>query len=1034
MRFKILLAAAGIFISTLVAAQDKIRISGNVQDEKKQPFEGVAVMVKGTNIGTVTDASGNYTLEVPKDAKTLVFSYTGYASKEFPINPNQGNYVLNVDFEESGVGLNQVIVSASRKREKLLDAPASVSVLGTERIERNVVTTPVEQLKTTPGVDLMRTGLISSNVVIRGFNNIFSGSVFNVVDNRIGSVPSLRVNAYQLVPLSNLDYEKIEVVRGPASALYGPNASSGVIHIMTKSPLEQKKKFETSVAMTTGFTVLDKSVQQLNIGQHGDQTFTGNPNPDNIIGQTKRKIFSGNIINPELRHSGRLFDGKFGYKVSGSYFQALDYPNYDPREPFDGDSLLFGSVINGQIFRPDTLGYETDANGNIIDSTLRLNIKRFQKDFRIRKYTADARIDIRPINDITIIVNGGLAGSRNIELTGLGAAAAGGPTGAWIYWYFQTRFMWKNLFIQYFLNSSDAGNTFLIPQLSQSARNDYHAVSPPRPYKVQRLVDQSKLHVIQAQHSINPLEKLNLIYGFDVFMTRPDTKGTINGRFETRDNLTQIGGYFQAEYEPLKWLKAVSAFRIDYNNIIGPKGTAFSPRGALVFKPAQGHNIRITFNRAFDSPTTLNQFLDLSNGLIPNGINVRGIGNPYGWRYNFATDANGNRIVQFKTAPWGGTQGQWVTFGDKSINVAMFDSLKNYLISNFAKATGNIFIATSLVNAILDGIAGPGGTVANAEQISIDYANFAQTKDLASSIQDVKRFEDLKKINNSNTQTLELGYKGFLFNKLSLQTDIYWTRISNYVSPLRSASGAVVLDAKSYLGGYDYANNRIDTNGVLYQNLYVKNGDMNSLLVGVLDGVPALQNPSIVPSIQGSVWDELVVMTYQFPLGTITPDDSSLINSDYILTFKNLGRLDVFGLDFGFQYNAIEDNRQLLQAGGSLSWVNKDQLTLSSGERVPLNAPKLKSSVMLDYTMKNIGLSVGTTFRYQMGFEAASAVYSGFVKPAYLLDARISYRPKFYEGLLLSVNINNVTNYMWRSFPGTPLMGTQLFARAQVSF
>lgn len=51
-------------------------------------------------------------------------------------------------------------------------------------------------------------------------------------------------------------------------------------------------------------------------------------------------------------------------------------------------------------------------------------------------------------------------------------------------------------------------------------------------------------------------------------MTRPDTRGTINGRFEERDNLTQAGGYLQGEYDPFKWLKLLAAIRVDYNSII----------------------------------------------------------------------------------------------------------------------------------------------------------------------------------------------------------------------------------------------------------------------------------------------------------------------------------------------------------------------------------------------------------------------------------------------------------------------------------
>jgi iron complex outermembrane receptor protein len=1023
------------FLFTVAAiAQETVRISGNVQDEKKEGLMGAVVKVKGTTTGTTTDASGNYTLEVPKDSKTLVVSYVGYDDKEVNYDTKLGNQVVNVDMAMTNIALNQVVISASKKPEKLLDAPASISVIGQEKLERNVVTTPVEQLKTTPGVDVMRTGLVSSNVVVRGFNNIFSGSVLNVIDNRWGSVPSLRINAYQLVPTSNLDFQKIEVVRGPASALYGPNASSGVVHIMTKSPLDQEKKFETTVAMTTGFTVLDKPSQQQAIGRYGNEYFTGNPNPDSIVGYTKKKITSGNIINPEIRHSGKLWGGKFGYKISGSYFQAQDYPVYDSREPYDGDSLVFGSVVNGLTFRPDTLSYQTDGSGKIIDSTLKLDMKRFQKDFKIRKFTADARIDIKPIDDITLVISGGLAGARNVELTGLGAAAAGGPTGSWIYWYLQARFTWKRLFVQYFINSSDAGNTFLIPQLSQSARNDYNSTSPPEAYQVQRLVDKSKLHGIQVQHSWNPLEQLGFVYGVDVLLTRPNTNGTINGRFENRDNCNQVGGYLQGDYEPLKWLKLVAAFRVDYNSITN--NVSFSPRAAAVFKPAVGHNIRLTYNRAFDAPNTLNQFLDLSNGLIPNGINVRGIGNPYGWEYNYGTDGSGNQIVQYREAPWGRTSDiQWHNFGDKSNNAKMFDYLSGYLVNTFAENLGgNTILAQSLVNQIFSGIKGTGGSVENAEQLSVDYANFATTKDLSSSIQNAGSFKNLNKINNSFTQTLELGYKGLLFNKLSVQLDLYWTRISNYVSSLRSASGAVMLDHSTYLGAYDANTNQIDTNGQLYKNLYANNGALNNLLVPILDGAASLQNPSIVKPQAGSVWDEFIVMTYQFPMGTITPNDSNYVGSDYIVTYKNLGRLDVFGLDFGFQYNAYEDKAHSVMAGGSLSWVNKDQLKLSSGENVPLNAPRVKWSLTFDHLVKKIGLGYGLTFRHQIGYEANSAVYFGTVKPAYLLDARVSYRPNFYKNLLFSINVNNVANYQWQSFPGTATMGTQFFAKAQVTF
>ena len=114
---------------------------------------------------------------------------------------------------------------------------------------------------------------------------------------------------------------------------------------------------------------------------------------------------------------------------------------------------------------------------------------------------------------------------------------------------------------------------------------------------------------------------------------------------------------------------------------------------------------------------------------------------------------------------------------------------------------------------MFNGIAGQGGTIDSAKMILLDYANFATTKDYGSSIQDVSKFKNLKKINNSYTQTLELGYKGLIAGKLSIQVDGYWSRISNYVSALRSASGAVMFDWQTYLG-------QKAPGGKLYDNLH----------------------------------------------------------------------------------------------------------------------------------------------------------------------------------------------------------------------
>ena len=568
----------------------------------------------------------------------------------------------------------------------------------------------------------------------------------------------------------------------------------------------------------------------------------------------------------------------------------------------------------------------------------------------------------------------------------------------------QAKFRWKKLFIQYFVNASDAKNTYLIPQLTPFSRQTTTYYSP---YEVQRLVDKSKLHGFQIQHAWTPIKKLNLVYGADAILTLPQSDGTIYGRFDGHDKLFQAGAYIQGEYDPLRWLKLVAAMRFDYNNIIN--NLSYSPRVAVVFKPAQGQNIRITFNRAFDSPSSLEQFLDLANGQIPNGINVRGIGNPYGYKYQY--DASGN--VQFITAPYNGGSGTWVTVNNKSNNYQYFDSAVTLIANSLAKQSGTPqVLVQAIINALFNGISGPTGLIQGANQEVIDYAALAQTKQVVKF--QPTDFKNLSRINNQTTQTLELGYKGLLFGKLQFSADAYWTHQENYVGALTSASGAVIFD--------------LVNDPALVARLKANAAPLYAQL-SALDNRAPYQNPNLVKPDSGAVWDEVLVLLSQLPIGTVTPKDPK-VGSDYILTYQNLGTLDLFGIDLGLQYQATKD----IAIGGSFSWVNKNEIQVSTGQMAPLNAPKFKSSLTFDHTISKVGFGYGFSWRWQDAYPGNSSVYIGTVSAANLFDARVTYRPKFYKKLLLAVNVNNIFNYHWQSFPGAVHLGTTLLWKAMITF
>jgi iron complex outermembrane receptor protein len=148
--------------------------SGQVVDVKSgEPVVGVNILVQETISGTTTDLEGRFTLSLSEKAETLTFRFVGYKEKEKTIDKSSDEVELTVALEETEVGLDEVVVSASKHEEKVLDAPASISVLNADEIEEKPVTSPVNHLEEVEGVDIMKTGIISSNVNVVLQNNAY---------------------------------------------------------------------------------------------------------------------------------------------------------------------------------------------------------------------------------------------------------------------------------------------------------------------------------------------------------------------------------------------------------------------------------------------------------------------------------------------------------------------------------------------------------------------------------------------------------------------------------------------------------------------------------------------------------------------------------------------------------------------------------------------------------------------------------------------------------------------------------------------
>ena len=296
---RLLPGAASLLFAATAAAQSGSLNGRITTSDAGRPLDNARVSVSdGVRTAGVatTGVAGQYAVpNLVAGTYTVVISRIGFQLQRFPgivIRAGQQT-ALNAAMAEIPTQLNAVVTTASRRPEKALDAPASLSVVTSETIERKPSISVADLVKGQPGIDVSSGGIAQSNIVARGFNNAFSGSLLMLQDYRFAGVPSLRVNVPYLSLGQSEDIERVELLLGPASALYGPNSGAGVLHVITKSPFSSQ-----------GTTL---SVQG------GEQS-----------------IFRGAV-----RHAGTA-GKRFGYKLSGEYMRGDDFFYDDPGEP---DSL-----------------------------------------------------------------------------------------------------------------------------------------------------------------------------------------------------------------------------------------------------------------------------------------------------------------------------------------------------------------------------------------------------------------------------------------------------------------------------------------------------------------------------------------------------------------------------------------------------------------------------------------------------------------------------------------------------------------------
>ena len=972
------LTVLGLFCVNLLLAQTTIR--GTVTDaETDSPIPGVNIVIQGTTDGTNTDFDGNFSFSTNQDAPfTIEVSSVGFSTQSIEVTSS--DQVINVALQP-GEKLDEIIVSASRRPQKVQDAPASVSVVSAKDIENSAVAVdPVRHLVNVPGVQIQQQSANTLNIEMRAGSGVFGTSALPILDYRFLTNPSAGTFFTQQAGLSNIDIAKIEVVRGAASALYGPGVTSGVVHFMSKNPIDYPG---TTVELLGG---------------------------------------EMNTLGAALRHAYASENKKFGYKINLKYTEGDDFGlNPDETVDEDGDGIADATTIAGFA----RAIYQPVIRNNMVDPTqqgdLLLSISDLDDNYdgnplatRYQNFAANGHLEFRPDEDTSAFLSAGFAQGGALFFNSQGAGYQDGRD----YWT-QARIQKGGLFALVSYNYRDGGGTKDPTFLYNSG---FRQVAETKALEAQ----------IQYNFDVPGFLNSNFTVGADHRNTKSNSAYTLYGRNEDNDDYIITGAYLQGTSELSDQLELTYAARYDQFNILDEGG--FSPRVALVYKMNEKNTFRATYNIATAPPSALQTFIDFPvNVIVPNQYDVWLSGQVDS--QGFATNApislaflGGTPIPQGSTSiPNAILAGALTQLGATQATIATINS-----IPSLAPFSGIVQSTLSNPAALLGALAAQGNSSGLLGRPTAD-GGFAPGEGYnVFNGQPLPAGSDTGAAVLNTLSSFEVGYKGVIGDKLSVAVDFYtyerqgftqFTAIGPayaYVPDTTPATegGAFALDVASAIAP-------LITTPVV-QALTAQLGAAGAALApGVIQGLAGVTG-SVFAGAQGTLPAEALAVFGTIESDRVPQGDGVTHLPAGYRQYDDATRSH-YGIDAAVEYFATENTSLWANASwvSQNEWIpgedNDDGLPFSSF----LNSPQFKYRAGIRYNKDNTRASI--TFQHDDAFTSDQGFWAGTVQEKNLFDANIGYT--LSNGLRFDLTGSNIFDFKYRAFPGMPIIGRRIIAK-----
>ena len=888
------------------------------------------------------------------------------------LSVTSANQNINVMLS-AGQNLEEIIVSASRRAQKVTDAPASVSVISTRQIENSAqVAEPSRILVSVPGVQIQQQTANSMNIEMRAGSGVFGTSTYIMRDNRGLITPAAGTFFSFQQGLSNLDLASVEIVRGAAGVLYGPGVTSGVVHFRSKSPID----------------------------------YTGNA----------VSMWGGdlNTFGSEFRIARANDDKTFGWKINARVNSGDDFT-------YEDEAALAANVggINSIIRQPVITNMAVDpllsANGPVLyDFTGGNSIIDTYSNF-----TIDTNLEWRPTDDTNYQVSAGMTNGGGLFFQDLGIGYADGST----YWG-QVQATVGNWYAQAFIDHNDGGGT----------DNPTFLYGTGLRQVAKRTTMEAQ---IQYNFDMPWLFDSEWTVGYDYRNTDSDSEYTLWGRNEDTDDYITNGIYGQGTLTMSEKVDLVVAGRYDQASFISagefaPRAAlVYKPSEKTTWRLSYNKALTgpsalqmyIDFPVNVPAPGVLDawlsgqstaqrfadpasQVIDLAG--IPIDIPVSAAGGGLPLAIPYGSVAGASLAGLYAQAPslqplltpffanYMGPQGgsgilspydlfePTQTTGNRNTRTGRFSSVENFELGFSSVIGKKLKISADIYSYVNTGFT-------NFSAIGDAYALVGSNipGDLGAAV----AADATAYVTGALTAVTTQTYQG-----LAAQFGLPFSVVA---SGALAAQGVPSLEA-SIAGG-------------IAQTLGGINGAFQAGGAGFVSALGPLFGAI------GAVESDRV------PQG----DGITHITTGYIT--QGDAKRSHFGGDISMDYFANADLRLWANASwlSQNEWIpgedNDDDLLNTSY----LNAPAWKWRMGMDYTPIS-GLQFGMSFQHDDKFRSVQGFWNGMVETKNLIDMSVGYR--FNPGLRFDISATNLTDNGYKTYPNLPTIRRRVLGKLTFNF